>query len=104
MEVGYPYTTDMSGTARNVHRSVVSKFGRGLFHLVAWPHHARPRLTRPMEIDSMPVELDEVEREALRKETDAPSKERLSGSRRIWPIEVASVLSLLSQLPGLRSS
>ena len=39
-----------------------------------------------MEIDSMPVELDEVERrilqleverEALRKETDAPSKERL---------------------------
>jgi ATP-dependent Clp protease ATP-binding subunit ClpB len=40
-----------------------------------------------MEIDSMPVELDEVERrilqleverEALRKETDAPSKERLA--------------------------
>ena len=44
-----------------------------------------------MEIDSMPVELDEVERrilqleverEALRKETDAPSKERLANLER----------------------
>jgi ATP-dependent Clp protease ATP-binding subunit ClpB len=44
-----------------------------------------------MEIDSMPVELDEVERrilqleverEALRKETDAPSKERLGALER----------------------
>src|SRR3982751_6780668 len=44
-----------------------------------------------MEIDSMPVELDEIERrimqleierEALRKETDAPSKERLANLER----------------------
>ncbi|HLF76988.1 MAG TPA: ATP-dependent chaperone ClpB [Dehalococcoidia bacterium] len=44
-----------------------------------------------MEIDSMPVELDEVERrilqleverEALRKESDAPSKERLAALER----------------------
>ena len=46
-----------------------------------------------MEIDSMPIELDElerrriqleIEREALRKETDDASKARLERSRRSW--------------------
>jgi ATP-dependent Clp protease ATP-binding subunit ClpB len=53
------------------------------------------------EIDSMPSELDEIlrkvmqleiEREALRKETDPASKERLANSKKSWPNSVPALI------------
>jgi ATP-dependent Clp protease ATP-binding subunit ClpA len=55
------------------------------------------------EIDSMPSELDEIlrkvmqleiEREALRKETDPASKERLANSKKSWPNSVPALMPL----------
>ena len=58
------------------------------------------------EIDSMPAELDEItrrvlqleiEREALKKETDAASRDRLGSSRRSWPSSQGKATTLREQ-------